>query len=152
MEEYFKNLPKKWMGAGALFFDNDGKFLIVKPEYKEYWEIPGGNIDEDESPLQAVQREVLEELALDAISFTLLSIDYHPNTDDRGDRLHFVFDGGVLTAEQTRGIRLLDEELTGYRFVAMEEALMLLGESLHDRIRIALKARANSRIMYLEQT
>lgn len=139
------------MGAGALLFNEEGKFLIVKPGYKEYWEIPGGNIDENESPLHAVKREVSEELGLENITFALLCIDYHGNSDDRGDRLHFVFDGGELSAEHVSRIQLLDEELTEYKFVALKEALLLLGERLHDRIRLALQARADNKVMYLEQ-
>ena len=38
-EEYFKNLPKKRIAAGVLFFDEAGKLLIVKPNYKDGWTI-----------------------------------------------------------------------------------------------------------------
>ena len=50
MNEFFKNLPRKYTGSGALFFDADSKVLMVKPTYKEGWEVPGGLGEENESP------------------------------------------------------------------------------------------------------
>jgi 8-oxo-dGTP pyrophosphatase MutT (NUDIX family) len=35
---------------------------LLEPTYKEDWEIPGGIIEENESPREACKREVLEEL------------------------------------------------------------------------------------------
>lgn len=31
--DYYKNLPKKRMGAGALLFNKNDELLIVKPTY-----------------------------------------------------------------------------------------------------------------------
>ncbi|MGW0970924.1 NUDIX domain-containing protein [Streptomyces sp. NPDC002516] len=52
------------MAAGALFFDADGRVLMVEPTYKDYWDIPGGYVETGESPLQAADREVHEELGI----------------------------------------------------------------------------------------
>ena len=38
---YHQSLPKKRISAGCLFFDRSRRLLIVKPTYKEGWEIPG---------------------------------------------------------------------------------------------------------------
>jgi len=43
--DYYKSLPMKRMGSGALFFDSAGRILIVKPSYKDVWEIPGGVVE-----------------------------------------------------------------------------------------------------------
>jgi hypothetical protein len=32
--------PMKYISAGVLFFDEQGQLLLVKPTYKEGWEIP----------------------------------------------------------------------------------------------------------------
>ncbi|MCF3105616.1 NUDIX domain-containing protein [Streptomyces roseoverticillatus] len=48
------------MAAGALFFNDKGHVLLVRPSYKPKWEIPGGYIEEGESPLAACRREVEE--------------------------------------------------------------------------------------------
>lgn len=56
--QYYKGLPKKRMGVGALFLNDKNEILIVKPSYKDHWSVPGGVVDENESPRQACIREV----------------------------------------------------------------------------------------------
>ncbi len=64
-QEYLKNLPRKRMASGVIFFNEAGEILIVKPSYKDHWSVPGGVIDKDESPRDAALREVKEEVGLD---------------------------------------------------------------------------------------
>ncbi len=152
MNEYYKNLPRKWMGAGALFFNNDNKFLIVKPTYGKEWEIPGGNIEEGESPFNSLKREVKEELGIDINEAGVLCVEYRANIDDKGDRVQFIFNGGTLTQSQIEAIRLPADELSEYKFVSLEEGLKLLGGLLHDRVTAAFQAHAEKRVIYLEKS
>lgn len=58
-----------------LLFDNDTKVLLVKHVfYKGQLGLPGGGIDKGENPLEAVQRELFEELKvnLEKKRFTLV--------------------------------------------------------------------------------
>jgi ADP-ribose pyrophosphatase YjhB (NUDIX family) len=75
-KDYIKNLPKKRMASGVIFFNEAGKALIVKPSYKDYWSVPGGVINKDESPRNAALREVNEEIGLDLKSMRFLCLDY----------------------------------------------------------------------------
>jgi hypothetical protein len=59
-QEYYASLPKHIAGAGAIFHDPDGKVLLVKPSYRDTWEIPGGGLERGEYPFQAAAREVRE--------------------------------------------------------------------------------------------
>ena len=59
-----QTLPRKLSGAGVLCTDSQGKVLIVVPAYKPEWEIPGGTVENNESPKQACIREVKEELGI----------------------------------------------------------------------------------------
>ena len=59
-QEYYASLPKCIAGAGAIFHDLDGKVLLVKPSYRDTWEIPGGGLEHGEYPFQAAAREVRE--------------------------------------------------------------------------------------------
>lgn len=152
MNDYYKNIARKWMSAGVLFFNKEGKFLIVKPSYESQgWEIPGGFIELNESPITAVKREIKEELGLDIADPTLLCAEYHFNDpENRGDRIQFVFDGGFLTDEQVNNFVLSPEELKEFKFVTIEESMSLLGEKLHKRVPAAVQARNEKTIAYLE--
>ena len=140
------------MGSGALFFNSKGEVLIVKPTYKEHWDIPGGVVEKDESPFDACVRECNEELGLtlkpDQTRF--LSIDYISNTDDKGDRLMFIFLGGILSDQVISDIKIQEKELSEFRFVTAEVAAQLLGERLKKRVPETMKAAQNNRTIYLE--
>lgn len=41
-----------------LFFDKNWRILLLEPTYKDNWEIPGGIIEENESPKEACEREI----------------------------------------------------------------------------------------------
>lgn len=119
---FYESLPTKHLSAGVYFHDGDGRVLLVNPVYKEPWEVPGGTVDDDESPLDAARREVREELGLDLEIGRVLCIDYsHAVAGIRGDTIQLVFDGGVLTAEQLASIVLPPGELSEFRFVPLDE-------------------------------
>lgn len=66
---------------GAFIFSNDGYILLGKNAkggvYEDYCTIPGGGIEDGETHLQAVAREVMEEVGIDITSakVTLISDD-----------------------------------------------------------------------------
>ena len=86
---------KKPIAAGALFLNKDGKILLVEPTYKDHWGMPGGTVEDDESPADGCVREIKEELSLDLKKgdLKILSVDYiHEGlTKSWGDALRFVF-------------------------------------------------------------
>jgi 8-oxo-dGTP diphosphatase len=63
----------------------DGKVLVAerpldKP-YSGYWEFPGGKIEADESPADALKRELHEELGIDVVSSESLLEHQHVYPD-----------------------------------------------------------------------
>ncbi|MER5544895.1 NUDIX domain-containing protein [Streptomyces sp. NPDC001118] len=113
------NPARPTMSAAAVLRDGEGRFLIVKPGYKPGWNLPGGGVDEGETPAQAARRELLEELGIDqAIGQLLVSAFVRTPA---GSHIYFVFDGGVLSEEQRASIVLQESELTDYRFSAPDE-------------------------------
>lgn len=127
MNEYYKNLPKKRMAAGALIFDGEGRVLIVKPSYKDHWSIPGGVVDERESPRDACAREIREEIGITIPVGRLLCVDYTKERGEKDESLQFIFYGGVLGESGLRNIRIDGKEIIDHRFVPCEEAIGLFG-------------------------
>jgi len=148
-EDYYQNLPKKRMGVGCLFFNENGELLIVKPSYKDHWSIPGGVIEENESPLKTCVREVEEEIGIDLKSPKFLCVDYSSNSG-KGESLQFIFYGKILNQEEIENIKLAEGELLEYKFLRFEEALPILNEKLVKRLQECIEAIKNKQPIYLE--
>ena len=59
----------------------DGKILLIKrgvKPYKDFWALPGGHVDFDETVEEAVVREIKEETSLDVISLKFLGLYSDP--------------------------------------------------------------------------
>ncbi len=153
-EEFYKSLPKKRMAAGVLFFDDEGKVLLVKMSYKDGWGIPGGVVEENESPRSGAIREVKEELNLtiEAESLTLVCLGYIGKEGVKTESLQFTFYGGVLSPESIRNIVLPKDELTEFRFFEKKEGLTLLSNALlSDRVSKAFEAIENGMFCYIDR-
>ncbi len=148
--DYTATLARKRMGAGVLLSDPTGRILIAEPTYKPYWEIIGGCVDADESPHAAAVRELKEELGLSVLVGRLLVTDWVPPRPDRTEGLMLVYDGGVLTSEQTDQIQVPADELRGWAWCTLAEADQRLSALLARRARAAVQARNEGTSLYLE--
>ena len=146
----WEQLPRKTISAAGLFFNTVGEILIVKPNYKDGWNIPGGTIDDEESPLKAFTREVMEEIGLEKRPHALLCIDYVQNMKNGHDHISMVFDGGELSETEMNNVHLQQEELTEYRFVSVQEAEQLLATNLAKRLPKCIEAHKSKKTIYLE--
>jgi 8-oxo-dGTP pyrophosphatase MutT (NUDIX family) len=149
-DDYTETLPRKRMGAAVLLTDEMGRVLLVEPTYKDYWEIPGGAVEADESPRTAAVRELQEELGLLVSPGRLLVVDWVPPRPNRTEGLILVFDGELLTSEQTAQFRLPADELRSWAWCGEREANERLSELLARRVAAAVRARADSTVAYLE--
>jgi ADP-ribose pyrophosphatase YjhB (NUDIX family) len=136
---FYLGQPKRRSGAGALFVDDANRVLMVEPNYKHTWEIPGGIVEAGEDPRAACHRECLEELGLDLPTGRLLVMEHQIEPEPRGDSLMFVYNGGVL--EDASHIRLQADELRSFRFVEADQLERITTDRLARRIRQALIAR-----------
>lgn len=151
--DYINSLPKKPIGAAAVFFNKNNEMLIVKPNYLEDWLVPGGTIDALESPRHGCIREIKEEIGLDIQDLIFLGVQHDKNISDEGipyDSLQFTFWGGILSDEQIANIVLQKEELDELRFCKIDEALSLLRHHLSHRVKMALDAMPNNSPIYSE--
>jgi 8-oxo-dGTP diphosphatase len=149
-KSFYESLPKKRMGAGCLFFDQQGCVLLVKPTYKPVWEIPGGIVERHESPKQCCRREVHEEIGLERKIGELLVVDYNHETDEKTESLMFIFDGGVLSPQEIQSIQLPREELSTFAFFSAESLPPELTPSLRRRVLAAWQQASTGRGIYLE--
>lgn len=106
----------------------DGKVLILKKGAgRDFWEVPGGRIDDDESLHETLTRELKEEVP------NIQNIEVEEVLD--ACRVHKDIEGGVsLTLiffkvqADFNGDPQLSEEHEEWRWAAMDEALELVGE------------------------
>jgi 8-oxo-dGTP diphosphatase len=141
---------KRRMGSGALFRDDLARVLLVKPSYKDIWEIPGGAIEPGEPPRMTCRREILEELGLHLEIGRLLVVDWRPPIDSRPDGWMFVYDGGVISAEVAATIRLHPDELIEWRFVELDALEAYVPGFFARRLRIAFECALRGQTADLE--
>jgi ADP-ribose pyrophosphatase YjhB (NUDIX family) len=141
---YIASLPRVLAGAAALFRDADGRVLLVEPNYREGWALPGGTIESDdgETPREGARRETLEEIGLDRPLGRLLAVDWVHGTG-RPPLVAYLYDGGVLGEDDLKAIRLQEEELLSWRLVAREEITGHLPGALGRRVLAALDVLAD---------
>ncbi|OEU90834.1 NUDIX hydrolase [Streptomyces abyssalis] len=137
------------MAAGALFFDEHDRVLMVEPAYKDYWDIPGGYVEKGESPREACIREVREELGITPTIGRLLVVDWAPNPGE-GDKVLYLFDGGVLSGTDTERVVLQTDELVGFAFHDVNKLVAVTISRLARRIAAAASARRSASVAYLE--
>ena len=141
---YVASLPRVLAGAAALFRDGAGRVLLVEPNYREGWALPGGTIESDdgETPRQGARRETAEEIGLDRELGRLLAVDWVHGTG-RPPLVAYLYDGGVLGDDELKAIRLQEEELLSWRLVPREELTDYLPGALGRRVLACLDVLAD---------
>ena len=146
--EHRFELPRVPASAGALIFDTTGQLLILKPNYKKGWTIPGGQIDSNgESPWEACQRETREECGLEVAHGRLVCVDFRRPRPNRPGGLRFLFDCGTFVDRELDAIKLQADEIDEHRLVELDEAIKLLSGPIRRRVAAAVGA---ARCVYLE--
>ncbi len=142
-------MARPLMAAGVLYRDDAGRVLLVKPTYKDGWDIPGGYVEPGESPHAAARREVIEELGVALPVGRLLIIDWAPHPTE-GDKLLFVFDGGQLTAAQHASVEPGADEIEQSVFHEPGVLAQLMPDRLARRVLLALTAIRDEQTVYAE--
>jgi 8-oxo-dGTP diphosphatase len=140
------------MTTAAVILDEEDRVLLVQPSYYPgRWLMPGGGAELTDSPRQACQRELSEELGIDVTVGALLAVDWIPAPSQGFAELVYVFDGGRLTQQQIESIHISQRELTEYQFMTLPDAVARLTPADERRLMAAYAgARANRGPVYLE--
>lgn len=147
-EQWFASLPTVYLAASGLITDESGNILLVDPNYRENWTLPGGVVEEGEPPHRACEREVAEEVGLIRTAGTLLAVHWSAPEGARPRPFcSFVFDCGSVPSDIT--ITLQAAELDGYAFVEAETAVGMLHPAIAPRLSAALRARKRGGTEYV---
>ena len=135
-------VPRIPASASAMVFDVDGRLLVLKPNYKKGWTIPGGQIEPDgESPWEACRRETREECGLEVAQGRLVCVDFLRPKPNRPGGVRFLFDCGTFTDRQLSAIRVQDGEIDDHRFVGLPEAVAMLSGPVRRRVAAGVGAK-----------
>ena len=146
--EWHASLPGFTVSGAVLLTDPADAVLLVKPWYRDYWQLPGGVAEAAESPRQCAEREAAEEIGVAVTATALLAVHWMPPVDQRRATFAFVFDGGVLT--DPGAIRLEQAELDDFAFLPLEEATARMATPGAVRLAGAWRARTDGHPAYLE--
>ena len=114
------------VGVFAAIFDEDRRILCVRRAYPPYnWTLPGGRVEENESPIEELVREVAEETGCDVDSGELVGVYAAPFKDDL-----VLFFECIL---RSRGVWRPDAEIAEVSFMP--------AEGLPDDLTLRTKAR-----------
>jgi len=69
--------------------------------FKHCWATPGGFIDENEDPLAAAKRELLEETNIDGVELKPIGFSGTPKRDPRGHTVSLWYMGFVMRSDVT---------------------------------------------------
>jgi 8-oxo-dGTP diphosphatase len=158
-------LAAKLECASAVFFDAEGRLLVLRHSYgANPWGWPGGVAEADEPPRNTARREVKEEIGLVTEPGPLLVVDWERSwnknlserqraagwSERRPDGILLIFDGGVLTPDDVAAIEVDHSEIEDYTFLPVAEAVERL-DALHARrLLAAVRARETGTVVYLE--
>ena len=115
--EFFSRLHKRAASANVIIEDTHGRLLILKAHYKPYWSLPGGWIEESNTPREAAIREVLEEIGLELDATMLEFAGVIDRMSDLSDTYLFVF-RLIEPVEASLTLQLQAEEIAEYDWVS----------------------------------
>jgi 8-oxo-dGTP diphosphatase len=149
--DWYASLPTVYVSACALLTDAKDRVLLVKPNYRPYWAVPGGILDDGESPHECARREIAEELGLTITPHELLTVDFVPPQGDRPrPMINLLFNGGTI--HEPEHIRLQHDELDAAEFFTWDAAAAKMPASTAARIPAARLALKNQHTIYLPAT
>ena len=111
-------------GSAVVANDSEGRVLLVKAYYKNYWSFPGGWIEFDQTPLDAAVLEFKEEVGLDIKRDSLSLLFMLNRQSEIMQSYQFIFKTStIVTKDMVAEVKIQEEEITDYKFATREEIL-----------------------------
>ena len=122
-KKWREGLPKKTIAAKVIVRSDRGKILLVKPDYKDTWQLLGGGVDAHEDPKAAAAREAKEEANVNVQPSDLRLVDTIFKAAE--DQLFLMYECERVFLEDG-DYSVEDEEIETYEFVEPREVAKLL--------------------------
>ncbi|GAB3623279.1 hypothetical protein GCM10027418_13610 [Mariniluteicoccus endophyticus] len=142
-------LPTKRVIGHVVLRDEAGRILLCDTHYKDDYELPGGVVENHESPRVGAHREVKEELGIDVADLRLVLVDWMPPYLGWDDAMEFIFDGGVLDGDTIASMVKQESEIVALHWVEPADLGDHVSELSARRLTEAL-ALAEGEILYTE--
>lgn len=110
----FSLLAKRTIGVRMLFVNED-KVLLVKHTYQSGWYTIGGSVEPGETPRQAMERELKEEVGASLVMPMQLFSVYYSRNEKRDDYIIFYIGHGCTQQEIT------SDEIAEMRWFAIDQ-------------------------------
>lgn len=80
---YWRIFRPVTLGVAAVLVDNQERVFLVKNSYRDGWHLPGGGVKRGETMMQAIQRELREEIGYRSTSEPREILGIYSNFTDR---------------------------------------------------------------------
>ncbi len=148
-KEYFEKLSKKKIAIAVIFLSKNEEILILKSSYKHNtWLLPGGAVEQDESPLSAAYREIDEEINVNVKITKLLMTEYNNSGDDYNESIFFIYLGSMNCPIDS--IKIDNKEIIDAKYVSHTELSNYCNKKMSQRILLAFEANKKNRSFYVE--
>ena len=131
-----------YVGAVAALFDDEGRVLLVEHVFRtdHPWGLPGGWVARGETPIDAVTREVQEELRLEVDVRELLSVAIIQETEMAAHPRHLELAyyarlraGRYTPSSELLSVRWADPEHIDEDLAPFQRAAVVAGRAAFDR-------------------
>jgi 8-oxo-dGTP diphosphatase len=129
------------------FVEENGRVLLVKASYRDYWQFPGGHAEDGETPYQTAAREVREEVGAGIRVTRLLVLNTETDVQGQADTFCFLFAG---TYDEQAPIVLQADEVAEFAWVPIDEAAIRLHPLVRPLLPHARGALEEGNTVYLE--
>lgn len=130
--------------VGPVIYNDKGEILLVKnPKFKDFWTIPGGHIELNETAEEALKREIKEETGLKLKDIEPIGFSEGINPEFFYKEKHFIY--LTYLAAVAGGEITKSREMTEYLWTSPEKALELkITSSVRPFIEYYLEKKKNS--------
>lgn len=117
IETLNERLPTKRVIAQGVLRNERDEVLLCQLTYKQEWDLPGGVVDQFESPATCLARECREELGAELTPGPLLATSWLPPYRGWDDAVAFIFDLGRVDSDWSLGLTLQPREIIAVHWV-----------------------------------